>query len=78
MQRTTTDEAKELTKKIYEAIRYSDPMSNDALASGETAITIKFKEFEEAIVTNNYAGNIANELLILINDRNQKCKLLNK
>lgn len=76
--RAQSIKTKNLTEKVYEAIRYSDPMSNDALASSESAITIKFKDFEKAIINNdeNSATTISNELLILINDRNQKCKLL--
>lgn len=78
MTKAESDKAKELTKKVYEAIRYSDPMSNDALAQSETSITIKFKEFEDSVISNNESSSeiFAKELLILINDRNQKCKLL--
>ena len=76
--RAQSDEAKELAKKIYEAVRYSDPMSNDALAGAESSITIKFKEFEDAIINDDteLAAESSKELLILINDRNQKCRLL--
>lgn len=78
MAKAESDKAKELTKKVYEAVRYSDPMSNDALAQSETSITIKFKEFEDSVISNNESSAeiFAKELLILINDRNQKCKLL--
>ena len=44
-----TKEAKEITKKVYEIIRYSDPVSNDALSAIESQITVRFKEFENAI-----------------------------
>lgn len=78
MARANSDEMKAEAKKVYEAIRYSDPMSNDALAQAESAITIKFKEFEEAIINDDVdlATESSKELLILINDRNQKCKLI--
>ncbi len=78
MTKAESDKAKELTKKVYEAVRYSDPMSNNALAQSETSITIKFKEFEDSVISNNESSSeiFAKELLILINDRNQKCKLL--
>ena len=71
-------EIKYLANKIYEAIRYSDPKSSKALTSCESAITLKFKEFEKSVIENNLelAEKISNELIILINDRNQKCKLL--
>ena len=36
-----SDETKAIAKRVYEAIRYSDPMSNEALSTVETQITIK-------------------------------------
>lgn len=75
--RATTEEAKVECRKVYEAIRYSDPMSHDALASVESQITLKFNELSEAVVNNS--GNIAEiskEVVILVGDRNKKCKLL--
>lgn len=72
-----TKEAKEITKKVYEKIRYSDPVSNDALSSIESQITVRFKEFESAICENSEkATSLGEELIILIEDRNTKCKLL--
>ena len=65
-------------RKVYEAIRYSDPMSCDALISVESEITVKFAELSEAVKANDFTGvtEIANEVVILIGDRNKKCKLL--
>lgn len=65
-------------KKVYEAVRYSDPMSNDALAPVESQITIKFTAFSDAVNADdeNTAKTVADELVILISDRNKKCKLL--
>lgn len=65
-------------RKVYEAIRYSDPMSNDALASVESQITVKFTELSEAVKIDNAenVAEISNEVIILIGDRNKKCKLL--
>lgn len=64
--------------KVYEAVRYSDPMSNDALASVESQITVKFAELSDAVKEDNAekVAEIANEVIILIGDRNKKCKLL--
>lgn len=78
IQKAKTDEIKQIAKKVYEAIRYSDPMSNEALANSESSITLKFKEFEEAVINDDtdLASESSKELLVLINDRNQKCKLL--
>ena len=65
-------------RKVYEAIRYSDPMSNEALSSVESQITVKFEELSETVKIDdaNKAIEIANEIIILIGDRNKKCKLL--
>ena len=65
-------------RKVYEAIRYSDPMSNDALASTETQITVKFADLSDAVKADNAEKvlEIANEVIILIGDRNKKCKLV--
>ena len=78
MARAKSDEMKAETKKVYEAIRYSDPMSNDALASIENQIQNEFNAFADAVKNNDIdlAKFSANELVILINDRNKKCKLL--
>lgn len=77
MTKAETKEAKEITKKVYEKLRYSDPVSNDSLNSIESQITIKFKEFEGSIIENSQnAISLGEELIILIDDRNTKCKLL--
>ncbi len=76
--RAKSDETKAIAKKVYEAIRYSDLMSNEALSSAESQITVKFNEFSNAVVEDNKSTveAIGNELIILVNDRNKKCKLL--
>lgn len=75
--RAKSDETKAIAKKLYEAIRYSDPMSNEALSPVETQITIKFNEFSNAVVEDNkpLTETLGNELIILVNDRNKKCRL---
>ena len=75
--RAATPEAKDACKKVFEAVRYSDPMSNDALAGVESQITLKFNELSEAVSGGaDNVKNIADDLVILIGDRNKKCKLL--
>ncbi len=77
MSKAETNEAKEITKKVLEKIRYSDPVSNDALSSIESQITIKFKEFESAINGNlQNAVLLGEELIVLLDDRNTKSKIL--
>lgn len=71
-------ETKESANKVYEAIRYSDPMSIEALAGVESQITIKFNEYSNAVVDNDVdlTKALEKELLILIEDRNNKCKVM--
>ncbi len=78
MARATIPETKEASKKVYEALRYSDPMSNDALDDIEGRISYEFKAFEMAVKSGDsqVAESQAEELLILINNRNNKCKAL--
>lgn len=65
-------------KKVYEAIRYSDPMSNAALVEVEEKIQNAFSGFENAVHNEDFelASCIADELLSLISIRNKKCILL--
>lgn len=72
------ESAKAECVRVYEAIRYSDPMSNDALTSVEAQISLKFAAFSDAVNENDAArmSATADELIILIGDRNKKCMLL--
>lgn len=71
-------EIKTEIQKVYEAVRYSNPMSHDALADVESQITIKFSLLQEAVAQNDAEAvkPIVNELLVLIKGRNNKCNLL--
>lgn len=66
-----TDETKDAYKKVHEALRYSDPMSNELLKDVEDKISIKFNELK-----NNFDTDKADELVNLITERNNKCKEL--
>ena len=76
MAQAKSDAVKAECRKVYEAIRYSDPMSNDALASVESQISVKFSELFDAVKTDDFTSvtEIANDIIILINNRNQKCR----
>lgn len=77
MSRAQNETAKSAAKKVYEAVRYSDPMSNDGLSGIESEIAIKFNQFAGAITANSDdIATIADELIVLITDRNKRCKLL--
>ena len=76
--RAKSENIKAECKKVYEAVRYSEPMSSAALASIESDITIKFFKLSEAVVSEDSEAvvTLAEEIIILLGDRNKKCKLL--
>lgn len=78
MNTAKTAELKALSKKVYEAVRYSDPMSNAVLVEVEEKIQGGFYDFENAVNAEDYelSSSTADELLSLIDIRNKKCKLL--
>lgn len=75
--RASGENAKSACKKVYEAARYSDPVSLSALSEIEKSITLKFAEFSAAVNGNSEnVSALAEELVILIGERNTKCKAL--
>ena len=68
----TDSDTKAALTKLAEKIRFSDPMSNEALADLEAEISAKVKELKTA---ENKAG-IITVLDSLITERNKKAKLL--
>lgn len=76
--RATTNEIKSETKKVYEALKYSDPTSNSALEDIEQEIDSGLKELKKAVSCNDNVKvvEIATELLLNIKERNSKCKAL--
>lgn len=78
MARAQNEEIKAECRKVYEAIRYSDPMSSDALSTAESQITLKFAALSDAVAASdlNTVQAAAREVIILVEDRNKKCKLL--
>ena len=70
---TETDpEVKVALTKLAEAIRFSDPMSNEVLADIEAEIAAKVKELKTA----ENKAEIIKVLDSLITERNKKAKLL--
>lgn len=63
---------------LSEDVKYSDPMSNDALAGVESQITLKMSELSESVEKSdiNIVKKCVREAQILLNERNKKCKLL--
>lgn len=76
--RAKSEAVKAECKKVYEAIRYSDPMSNEALSVIDAKITVKMDEFTSAVGADDAekTKEISDEIVILVGDRNKRCKLL--
>lgn len=78
MNSAKSESVKSACKKVYEALRYSDPMSNEALAHEEAEIADKMAELSSAVASDNAdsAESISNEITVLVEARNNKCKAL--
>lgn len=72
------EEIKSECKRVYETIRYSDPMSNDALAGIESQIQNEFYVFSDAVKDGDteLVKSSADRIVTLVHERNNKCKLL--
>ena len=73
-----SDELRAECKKVYEALRYSDPMSNDGLKSVEDLIGERFSELSSAVKANEIenSANLADEIVALVDSRNKRCRSL--
>ena len=71
-------ELKKECEKVYENLRYSDPVSNTALSEINEQIQRQFSSFESAVNSADLelTVSIADELLVLIDKRNKQCRLL--
>lgn len=78
MNSAESESVKSACKKVYEALRYSDPMSSTALAREEAEIADKMAELSSAVASDNAdsAESISNEITALVKARNNKCKAL--
>ena len=77
LSRAKSEPVKAACKKVFEAVRYSDPMSADALSDVESRIRTEFDSFTDAVISDNAeaATASADELLTLIQERNSRCKM---
>lgn len=66
------DEIKTALMQLAEKIRFSDPMSNEQLADLENMISVKVTELKTAV----NKAEIITELNSLLDERNNKCKIL--
>lgn len=69
---------KKLCIKVYDAFRYSDPMSNKQLSDIENRIMEEFLVFSDAVLADDLdlTESSADEVIALVEERNNKCKLI--
>ena len=75
---SASEEFKSETKKVYEAVRYSDPTSSEALDTVNADVKDKFNAFSSAIKSGNLelAKSSADSFIQALEARNLKCKML--
>jgi len=78
MASATTPEIKEEVKKVYEDLRYSDYRSCSELLKLEVRIEDHIEKLKKAVESDDLemVKTEANELSLLIKERNLKCKIL--
>lgn len=76
--RAAAPEIKANAKKVYEALRFSDPMSAPELESLEREISDGLNDLKQAVLSgdNKTVSIVSESLLLTIKERNGKCKLL--
>lgn len=76
--RAKTDDAEAICKKVRDAFKYSDPVSNALLTTVEEEIKTHFDLLKKAVTEENAEVIAAEseETLALIAERNNKCKRL--
>lgn len=76
--RAQSESEKVFANKVFDAIKYSDPMSKEGLNEIEAEIKKNFQKFSELLFTNDEKAisNSCQELLNILNDRNKKCEQL--
>jgi len=79
MDLTLTDKnAKIRLHELMDTVKYSDPMSPDALKEMEAQILANMEEIKEAVLLGDFAlaASLMKEQNHLFIERNSKCKLL--
>ena len=80
MNRANAPMLKEQCQKVYEALRYSDPVSNCELADIEQRIKEEFDALTDAVIADDLDATESSvkELTTLIIERNNKCKIFKR
>ena len=73
---TVPEECRETAKRVYEALRYSDPVSAPGTEEAEDRIATQFYAFRDSALEGDHelAPRLADALFGLIEDRNRLCK----
>jgi hypothetical protein len=74
--RATDDTTKIALNKLYEALRYSDPVHTTGLEGVEAEIGQAFVTVKSQVVAGNDASKSIEELSLLLNERNLKARVL--
>lgn len=61
-------------KKLYEEIRFSDPMSNELVAQEEGMIKTKLESLKTVVAAHGSIDDLVNEIIDLVKTRNSKIK----
>lgn len=77
MNRANAPMLKTQCKKVYEALLYSDPVSNEKIVDIEQRIKEEFDALVDAVIADdlNVAESATNEITVLLNIRNKKSTL---
>ena len=80
LSRAKNEPVKAACKKVFEAVRYSDPVSSPALADVESRIRTEFDALTDAVIADDpkAVSASADELLTLIIERNHRLKMEKK
>ena len=78
MNRANAPKLKEYCKKVYGALRYSDPMSKEQLTDIENRIKEEFAVFTDAVISDDLdlTESSAKELIGFIDERNNVIRLI--
>ena len=73
-----SDAVKTQCSKVYEAVRFSDPMSCEAVYTIENDLTLHFAKLQSAVEQDDVDAvtTEAEDFLLLLADRNRKCRIL--
>ncbi len=78
MAKAKASDVKAELEKLYEAIRYSDPMSVPDVSDTENQISALYTKLEQALETDDIEGikMLSGQISLLVGERNSKIKLI--